>query len=127
MRALLALALAILATAAHADEPWPSFGHPYKFTEQGGEAIYRSVCAGCHMPDGRGARGAGSYPSLADDSRLAASGYLIGVVLHGQKAMPPFSRALTNEQVRDVVTYIRTNFGNDFTNAPTTADVAAAR
>ncbi len=37
-----------------------SFGSPFHFTEQGGAAIYAGICAGCHMPDGRGAVGAGA-------------------------------------------------------------------
>jgi mono/diheme cytochrome c family protein len=89
------LALVAMTAAAQADESWPTFGSPSVFTEQGGEAIYRSVCAGCHMPEGGGASGAGTYPSLAGDPRLAAFGYPIGVVLNGQKAMPPFARSLT--------------------------------
>jgi mono/diheme cytochrome c family protein len=122
-----ALALVIMTVAARADESWPTFGSPSLFTEQGGEAIYRSVCAGCHMPEGSGASGAGIYPSLAGDVRLAAFSYPIGVVLKGQKAMPPFGASLTNEQVADVVNYIRTHFGNFFADAPTAADVAAER
>jgi mono/diheme cytochrome c family protein len=121
------LALVMMTAAAQADESWPTFGNPNAFTEQGGEAIYRSVCAGCHMPDGRGASGAGTYPSLVDDPRLAALSYSIGMVLKGQKAMPPFGYSLTNEQVAGVVTYIRTHFGNGFANALTAADVAAER
>ena len=35
------------------------FGSPDRFDEQGGESIYRHVCAGCHMPDGKGASGIG--------------------------------------------------------------------
>jgi mono/diheme cytochrome c family protein len=121
------VAPATMAAAADADEVWPTFGSPNAFTERGGEAIYRSVCAGCHMPEGRGASGAGTYPSLAGDPRLAASDYPIGVVLHGQRAMPPFAHSLTNEQVASVVTYIRIHFGNGFADAPTAADVAAQR
>jgi mono/diheme cytochrome c family protein len=121
------LALLMMTVVARADQPWPTFGNPYVFTEQGGEAIYRGVCAGCHMPDGSGASGAGTYPSLAGDPRLAAVGYPVGVVLRGQKAMPPFADSLTNEQVAAVVTYIRTGFGNGFANALTVADVAAER
>jgi mono/diheme cytochrome c family protein len=121
------LALLTMTAAAHADEAWPSFGSPSAFTEQGGEAIYRSVCAGCHMAEGRGASGAGTYPSLADDPRLAASSYPVGVVLKGQKAMPPFGYSLTNEQIAAVVTYVRTHFGNGFTDAVSAADVAAGR
>jgi mono/diheme cytochrome c family protein len=125
MRVLLWLML--LTVAAQADEPWPTFGNPFRFTEQGGEAIYRSVCAGCHMADGRGASGAGTYPSLADDPRLAVPGYPVAVVLKGQKAMPPFGRVLTDGQIAAVVTYIRCHFGNGFAAALTQADVAAER
>ena len=121
------LALVMMTVAAHAVESWPTFGNPYVFTEQGGEAIYRSVCAGCHMPDGRGASGAGTYPSLVNDPRLAVFSHPVRVVLNGQKAMPPFGYSLTNEQIAAVVTYIRTHFGNGFANALTDADVAAER
>jgi mono/diheme cytochrome c family protein len=121
------LALVAMTAAAHADNSWPSFGNRYVFTEQGGEAIYRSVCAGCHMPDRRGTSGAGTWPSLADDRRLAMFGYPIGVVLKGRKAMPPFGSSLTNEQAAAVVSYIRTHFGNGFADAPTAEDVAAGR
>ena len=117
----------IMTVAAHAVEAWPTFGNPHVFTEQGGEAIYRSVCAGCHMPNGRGASGAGTYPSLVNDPRLAVFSHPVRVVLNGQKAMPPFGYSLTNEQIAAVVTYIRTHFDNDFANALTAADVAAER
>ena len=121
------LALVAMTVAAKADEAWPTFGNPYVFTEQSGEAIYRSVCAGCHMPDGNGANGAGTYPSLVDDPRLAVIDYPIRVVLKGQKAMPPFGRSLTDEQVAAVLSYIRNHFGNRYADAPTQADVAAKR
>ena len=121
------LALVAMTASAQAEEAWPSFGNLFVFTEQGGEAIYRSVCAGCHMPEGGGARGAGTYPSLVDDPRLAAFGYPVGVVLKGRKAMPPFGQSLTNEQIVAVVTYIRTHFGNGYADALTAAEVAAER
>ncbi len=124
---LVLLLIAAWVSPAWADEPGPSFGSPFRFTETGGAALYRSVCAGCHMPDGHGAVGAGSYPSLARDARLAASGYAIALVLHGHGAMPPFARTLTNDQVAAVVGYIRTNFGNAYPAPPTAAEVAAAR
>jgi mono/diheme cytochrome c family protein len=124
---LAVVVLLVLTVTAHADEAWPSFGDPYKFTEQSGEAIYRSVCAGCHMPNGLGASGAGTYPSLAANLRLAGPGYPIDTVLKGQKAMPPFGHALTDAQIAAVVTYIRTHFNNRFTGVVTAADVAAER
>ena len=120
-------AVVFAAFAARADAPGPTFGSPFRFTEQGGAAVYGAVCAGCHMADGQGAAGAGRYPSLAGDERLAAAGYPIARVLRGNKAMPGFGRMLTDAQVAAVVGFIRTHFSNDYPEAPTAADVAAAR
>jgi mono/diheme cytochrome c family protein len=124
-RALIALLL--MTGGARADQPGPTFGNPYAFTEQSGEAIYHSVCAGCHMRDGRGATGAATYPSLNGVEKLAAPAYPIQMVLKGQKAMPPLGRALTDAQVAAVVGYIRTHFANRFAEPVTAADVAAER
>ena len=121
------LAVLLLAGSARAEEAWPSFGSPFRFTEAGGAAIYGSVCAGCHMGNGRGATGAGRYPSLAGNERLAAAGYPIARVLRGGAGMPPFARTLSDEQVAAVVRYIRTHLGNDDGEAVTAAEVATAR
>lgn len=123
----LGLVLALLASPALADSPGPSFGSPSRFTEVGGAAVYGAVCAGCHMPDGRGAAGAAAYPALAADPRLAVAAYPIARVLRGKGAMPPFSRTLSDEQVAAVVDYVRTSFGNSYVPAPSSADVAALR
>lgn len=85
----------------------------------GGEDIYKSVCQGCHMPDGKGATGAGRYPSLANNENLKHPEYAIFVITHGQKAMPAMGDMLTDQQIVDVVTYIRTNFGNAYTDEVT--------
>ena len=67
------------------------------------------------------------YPSLAKNPKLETGDYAIYVVLHGQKAMPPFGRLMTDEQVAAVVTYIRTHFGNDYKEPVTAEDVKKAR
>src|SRR6187549_1972259 len=82
------------------------------FTEQTGEAIYKDICQGCHMPEAKGAVGAGAYPALAKDSNLEIAGYPIGVIVKGQKAMPAFADYLNDEQIANVVNYVRTHFGN---------------
>ncbi len=123
MKAFVFAALLLAAPAALAQ----SFGSPSHFTEQGGAAIFTGICAGCHMPDGRGATGAGAYPALAQNPRLAAAGYPIAMVLQGHGAMPGFGRSLTDQQIADVVAYIRTHFGNTAADTPTAADVKAAR
>jgi mono/diheme cytochrome c family protein len=81
---------------------------------QTGEAIYKNICQGCHMPDGKGAKGAGEYPALAGNPKLGAAAYPVMVVVRGQKAMPEFGSAFTDAQVAEVVNYIRGNLGNTF-------------
>ena len=124
---LMTVAALLVPGAALAQIPPGLFGSPYQFTEQGGEAIYRGVCAGCHMPDGQGAVGAGTYPALAQDTRLADSAYAVGIVLHGQNAMPGFAHTLSDRRIADVVGFIRTNFGNRYPDEATEADVKRAR
>lgn len=131
----LSILLLVFATAAAAADPksppagrtTPAFANAEGFPEHGGKAIYAHVCAGCHMPDARGAAGAGAYPALAGDTRLSVAGYAIAIVLHGQKAMPPLGEYLTDRQVADVVNYVRRHFGNRYADAATTAEVKAAR
>ena len=123
----LALLLILAAPPCWADAPEPTFGSPFRFTETGGAAVYAGACAGCHMADGRGAVGAGRYPALAGDDRLAASAYPIDRVLHGKGAMPPFARSLSDDQIAAVVGYIRSQFGNAYGNGVTAAEVTAQR
>ena len=100
-------------------------GGPFAF--QGGQAIFSNVCQGCHMPDAKGAVGAGMYPALASNAKLETSGYPVAVVVHGQKAMPAFGALLNDQQVADVVNYIRANFGNKYKDKVKPEDVKAAR
>ena len=93
---------------------WQNFSGAGDIPHEGGEAVYNAVCAGCHMPNGEGAVGAGAYPSLAENELLAAPSYPINLVLYGQGAMPPFGSLLEDQQVADVVNYVRSHFGNDF-------------
>jgi mono/diheme cytochrome c family protein len=92
-----------------------------------GEGVYRSMCQGCHMPDGRGAAGAAAYPALANNPKLQTAGYPLTLVLKGQRAMPAVGAFLDDAQVAAVVTFIRTHFGNDYREPVTAADVRALR
>ncbi len=99
----------------------------WEFSEQGGADLYSHVCAACHQPDAKGAVGAGAYPPLADDRDLASTDFVLGVVLRGLKGMPPVGDMMADAQVADVVTYVRTHFGNAYPGAVSAADVAASR
>lgn len=97
------------------------------FPMQDGEAIYKGVCQGCHMPDAKGAVGAGAYPALARDSNLEIAGYPIGVIVKGQKAMPAFADSFSDEQIANVVNYVRTHFGNRYRDKVKPEDVKIMR
>ncbi|KAB7770721.1 c-type cytochrome [Xanthomonas maliensis] len=92
-----------------------------------GEQVYRAICQGCHMPAGTGAQGAGEYPSLVDNPKLAAAPYVTMMVLDGHAGMPGFADLLNDRQVADVVIYVRTHFGNDHAEAVTVDDVKLLR
>jgi mono/diheme cytochrome c family protein len=98
-----------------------------KFSEPTGEKMYQRVCATCHMPDAKGAQGAGFYPALAGNPKLVAGGYPVSVVVHGLNGMPPIGGMMTDQQVADVVNYVRTHFGNKYKDAVTAADVKSMR
>jgi mono/diheme cytochrome c family protein len=112
-------------TGLPASEPTLSAG--FGFTEKSGEQLFSSVCRGCHMADGKGATGAGTYPSLVGNRSLEASGYPIGVVVNGQRGMPPFGAMMSNDQVAAAVNYLRTHFENDYRDDVTADDVKAVR
>lgn len=116
-RALLGLSFGALASMgghALAQSPEPAFSVGPRFQESSGESIYRATCQGCHMAQGQGAKGAGAYPALSSNPRLASPEYPLYVVINGQKGMPAFGKMLSDEQIASVVGYARTHFGNQY-------------
>ena len=89
-----------------------------------GKDIYDTVCISCHMAEGKGAQGAAEFPAFANNMRLMAAEYPAYIVLYGQKGMPGFGRYFNDNQVVEIVNYIRTHFGNEF-NADLTAEKVA--
>jgi mono/diheme cytochrome c family protein len=93
---------------------------PYRLSMDSGHKIYASLCLGCHQADGMGSlyfnpplNGKGVY----EDKKK-----LIEIVIRGQaneeingksyqKVMPP-NPELKDQEVADVLTYIRNSFGN---------------
>lgn len=98
-----------------------------KFPMQDGKSIYEHVCQGCHMAGGKGAKGAGIYPALASNTKLEGAGYPVVIILNGQKAMPSFGAYFDDAQVAAVVSYIRTNFGNHYSDKITADQVKLMR
>ena len=100
------------------------FGH---FVAQDGATLYRSVCQGCHMPDGRGAQGAGAYPALAGNAHLASLEFVATTVALGRGNMPPFSIFMSDQQIAAVVNHVRTHFGNHYSDVLGADDVRKLR
>jgi mono/diheme cytochrome c family protein len=88
-----------------------------------GEQIFTHICQACHMPDGKGAVGAGHYPALASNAKLASAAYPVVMVVNGRGAMPSFGNGLSDAQIADVVNYVRTHFGNAYTDTLKPEDV----
>jgi mono/diheme cytochrome c family protein len=96
---------------------------PPEASMKAGAKIYADECAGCHAPNGQGV--AGLFPAL-DGSPLVRQGdatSLLRVVLRGARsvgtrqaptaaAMPQFEWLLTNNDVADLLTYVRNSWGN---------------
>jgi mono/diheme cytochrome c family protein len=101
-----------------------------------GEQIYQAICQGCHMSTAQGAVGAGHFPALAKDATLASRQYMAITLLMGRRNMPAFGAhhaigfggppaTLTEEQIAAVINYVRSHFGNHYTDLITAAEVRA--
>ena len=132
---ILVAACALATTCCIADEP-PIFSPPTQggafaprghFVQSDGAALYRAICQGCHMPDARGARGAGTYPALAANPKLASAAYPAVMVLGGRRGMPAFGDSLSDDQVAEVVNYVRSHFANRYADTLTPDEVARLR
>jgi glucose/arabinose dehydrogenase/mono/diheme cytochrome c family protein len=84
--------------------------------------LYSLHCASCHMPDGRGV--ATLQPPLVDSAVVRGDpNVLIDVILRGPAAvlpatrthyssvMPPFGEVLSDREVADIASYVRSEFG----------------
>jgi mono/diheme cytochrome c family protein len=137
--AALAAVLALVAGSARPDSTASAgiFGAGH-VSSTSGEVLYREICQGCHMPDGRGASGAGHYPALAGDRALMSAQFMALTLIEGRRNMPAFGGisqegfayivpTLDDEQIAAVTNYVRTHFGNQFKGTISAAEVKALR
>jgi mono/diheme cytochrome c family protein len=133
-----ALLLALALTSLCSGDELPPFSPPASlavgalagrghFVQRGGATLYRAICQGCHMPDARGAQGAGMYPALAANPKLASANYPALTILQGRRGMPALGDSLSDEQVAEVVNYVRSHFDNHFSDSLTADDIARLR
>lgn len=123
---LLLCAAVLFLRAAWADSPLSD-----------GEAVYFARCVSCHQADGSGIPMV--FPPLDGTEWVQGDkGRLIRIVLDGMSgetevqgivysgSMPPWKTFLTDEEVAQVLTYVRSNWSND-APAVTTDEVARVR
>jgi len=88
---------------------------------QNGAAIYAGSCSECHDQGRQASSGAALHLALGTAMTITTSANLIRITLEGivppdnnpARWMPGFADALTDEQVKDLVIYIRAYFGRE--------------
>src|SRR5680860_563547 len=128
-RAIAAFALAISATAAHAQSANPS-SHSWLAPAKSallknpvepevdsitqGRDLYSQTCMICHGPTGKGDGPAAAalqpHPGVLSDPKMwqHRDGELFWKISNGKGPMPPFKDALTEKQLWNLVNFIRT-------------------
>jgi len=101
-----------------------------------GQIVYSKICLTCHQVDGSGVPNM-NPPLIRTKWTLGSKTVLIQQVLKGSSGkveidgdtfsntMPPL-KTLTDQQIADVLTYVRNSFGNK-ASAVTVAEVKAIR
>jgi mono/diheme cytochrome c family protein/glucose/arabinose dehydrogenase len=81
---------------------------------EAGRTIYQNLCVACHQLDGRGLERM-APPLVGSEFALGPPDIPIRIVLNGKEGsvglMPPLGASLSDEQIADVLTYIRREWG----------------
>jgi cytochrome c6 len=91
---------------------------------QDGKTLFAKNCAACHQASGKGIPGA--FPALAGNGFVqGAPNEVATVLLKGRGGMPDFSGSLDDGEIAQVLSYVRSSWGNSA--APLSADEVAAQ
>ena len=79
--------------------------------QDAGAALYKTKCAVCHGPDGKGETAIGKANKLRDlgsaEVQKQSDDELAAIMTNGKGKMPAYGKSLKPEQVKDLVAYIR--------------------
>jgi Cytochrome c, mono- and diheme variants len=84
---------------------------------EAGHQQYLTTCAACHQVAGTGLANV-AKPLVGSEWALGAPDRVIRIVLHGKEGamlMPPIGSSLTDDQIANVLTYVRRSWGNNAT------------
>jgi mono/diheme cytochrome c family protein/glucose/arabinose dehydrogenase len=82
-----------------------------------GQEVYRNLCVACHQAEGTGLAGL-APPLVGSKWVLGRAGLFARIVLNGKESttlMPPLGATLTDQQIADVLTYVRRSWGHQAT------------
>ena len=126
-----------VAVAAAASAELPAVAAPIREQFVRGKQVYSQTCFVCHQPNGQGVPE--QIPPLAKsdvlmgDTTDVIKGVLRGrtgeLTVNGKKfngTMIPFAN-LSDQQIADVITYVRNSWGNSDAKAVTSTEVSSAR
>lgn len=118
------------------NQPRPHGGHQAALER--GKKVYEKICIACHQPDGGGVPRM-NPPLIQTKYVLGDRKALIQIVLKGlqggqlevngeyyENPMPPHADLLTDQEIADVLTFVRNSFGNK-ASAVSESEVRAER
>ena len=79
-----------------------------------GQQQFTVTCQGCHQANGQGLPGV-AKSLVGSRWALSSPAQVIRIVLHGKEGemlMPPVGKTLSDEQIANVLTYVRRSWGN---------------
>jgi cytochrome c6 len=76
-----------------------------------GEKVYKAKCAMCHGADGKGETATGKATKArdicSDDVKKESDAAWTDIVVKGKNKMPSYDKKITDADVKDVITYMR--------------------
>src|ERR1700756_425901 len=83
----------------------------WTFAADAGPDVYKSKCASCHGPDGKGETAMGKTMKVKDlasaDVQKQPDTDLTTIIEKGKKPMPGYEGKLTKDQIDGLVKYVR--------------------
>jgi len=105
---LIKVAMAIIAVLA------AGASAPSRAQQMDGKALFMKNCAACHQASGKGIPGA--FPALAGNKFVQGKGADVAtVLLKGRVGMPVFSDSLSDQEIAAILSFVRSNWGNQAT------------
>ncbi|HXR84348.1 MAG TPA: cytochrome c [Hanamia sp.] len=134
---LLLIPFALLISSTQKNTSKKIAGNKLQQSKMAGEKVFKKYCVTCHMADGGGVPRL-NPPLIQTSYVLGDKEELIKIILNGfdknveiegetfTNKMPQLKTILKDQQIADVLTYIRSSFGNK-ASAVTAAEVKAVR